>query len=219
MIQIHVDVAALTRSVEDIYVRQIPYAASRALNDTALDAQRRERGGLERRFIIRRPWVLQQIKIPEFSNKSQGEILRARIEVGSNADFLDKFEPGGTKTSRGGRNVAVPIAARPVRSAVVPEALRPKALGLHRQGARTIGAQRTFLLTLRSGRQGIFQRTGPGRDGVRLLYWLTPSVPIPASLRFVATVEQVVQEMFAVNFRLRFDEAKRTATRRPRRTR
>lgn len=199
MIQITVSTREFESQLTALNEDQLPFATSLALNNTAKGAQGAIRDGVQERFIIRRDWVLLQIKIPRFSKKVDTP-MSVTITTTPPGDFLDKFEPGGTKRPRLGTAIAVPIDARPSRAAIVPDDLRPKRLNLREQGRRVIGDRRTFLLELRNGRRGIFQRVGPGRDGVRLLYWLTPSVPIPASLRFVRTATEFVDELWAVNF-------------------
>lgn len=210
MITVQVDTAPITAALNSIHEDQVPFAASLALNNTAKGAQAAIREGIQQRFTIRRDWVLEQIKIPKFSTK-RDDPMSVMITTTQPGDFLDKFEAGGTKKPRLGVNVAVPIMARPSRGQIVPDNLRPKRLNLHEQGHRIVGDQRTFLIELRNGKRGIFQRVGPGRDGIRLLYWLTPSVPIPASLRMVRTAVDVVDELWAINFEEARERAVSTA--------
>lgn len=214
MIQIHFDIPRFQGILSDVAENQIPYAASRALNDTALGGQDDQRQGMRARFRIKRPDFLDRsVKIPHFSNK-RDDPLKVSVVMDYGPDgrgqVWDKFEPGGTKTPTSGKSIAVPITVV-ARGQIVPDGMRPRQLNLHSSGNRVIGDKRTFLLEY-NGRRGIFQRTGKGRDGVRLLYWLTPSVPIPASLEFGQTLSaNVLSELFALNFEARFKEAMATA--------
>lgn len=212
MITIHVDERPFLDLMTGIAEEQIPYATSRALNDTTTDAQAAIRTGMKSggEFLIRRDWVLDQIRVPKFSNKND-DPMRTVLDVSEKADFLDKFEQPGTKTSRVGSHVAVPIMARPSRGSIIMDGLRPKNLHLQRVGRAIRGDQRTFLVRLKSGREGIFQRVGPRKDDVQLLYWLTPSTPIPGILHFETTAERTIEKMWETNFRRRFDEAMRSA--------
>lgn len=211
MIQIRCDIEAFKKVFTDAEKEQIPYATSRSLNITAKEAQAALQGAMRQNFIIRRPWVLQEgVKIKHFSDKRDNPMY-TRIEVGEKADFLEKFETGGTKTPRSSANLAVPIAARPSKSAVVPPHLWIKSLQLHPVGKTVRGNEHTFVMQTRSGRKGIFQRTGPGKRDYVLLYWLTPSVPIPPALHFEETIRRVVEERWPKNFEQFFAEAMRTA--------
>lgn len=213
VIQVHFDIPALHGILSDVAQEQIPYATSRALNDTALAGQEDQRQGMRGRFRIKRPDFLDRsVKVPRFTTKRDSE-LKISIIIDPNPNnrgpLWDKFEPGGTKTPTHGQSIAVPMAI--ARGGIVPDGMRPKQLNLHTSGRRVIGDQRTFLLEY-NGKRGIFQRTGRKQGDIRLLYWLTPSVPIPPSLEFGKTLTpEMLQELFALNFEARFAEAMRTA--------
>jgi len=212
MLQFHLDLKAFEDILTDAKDRQIPFATSRALNDVALGVQSSEREGIGRRFILRRPdWILKGVKIPRFSNKNDKPIsVSVEMDQGAGrGNIMSKFEGGGTKTSTAGHDVAVPIAARPAITDIVPAELRPKALELQQVGNSVRGKNRTFLVTLKSGKRGIFQRVGPGN--IRLLYWLTPSVQLPAILEFYANAKARIPALWVEAFRKRFAEAKATA--------
>jgi hypothetical protein len=223
VIQIRCDIEAFKSIYTNVEHEQLPFAASLALNNTAKGAQSFVREGERANFTIRRDWVLMEsVKISHFSTKRE-DPMYARIQVGDKADFMEKFESGTTKTSRTGGNIAVPIMARPSRGGLVPDSLRPKNLNLHAVGGAIRGDQRTFMLTTRSGRKGIFQRIGNARSrrlsklsgsfegDVVLLYWLTPSVPTPATLHFEERVKEAVTRLWAQEFERAFEQAMETA--------
>jgi hypothetical protein len=211
MIQIRCDIEAFKSIYTNVEKEQLPFAASLALNNTIKSAQVFVIQGMRENFIIRRDWVTKEAaKITHFSNKHE-DPMYARIQVGDKADFMNKFEPGGTKTSRAGRNVAVPIMARPGKAGLVPLNLRPKNLQLHSVGRTIRGDQHTFIMTTSSGKQGIFQRTGAGKRDYILLYWLTPSVPIPASLHFEERITEAVSRLWVQEFERAFEQAMDTA--------
>lgn len=60
------------------------------------------------------------------------------------------------------------------------------------------GAQRTFILgeTARAPEGGVFQRVGPGRDDIRLIYSFKARPLLAASLRFLVTARTVVDRWF-----------------------
>lgn len=212
MFKISLDFDKFRSILTDVADRQVPYAASRALNDVALSIQESERETVKSNFILRRPeWILQGVKIPKFSNKNDNPMSVSVIidEGAGRGDIMSKFEAGGTKTPRGS-NLAIPIMARQSRQQIIPKDLRPRALNLHPVGRSTRGDKRTFMLPVKGGRFGIFQRTGPGQ--IRLLYLLKPSAPLPASLHFYDHASRpLIEELWELNFAERFAEAQRTA--------
>ena len=212
MIKIKVDFDKFRSIITDVSDRQIPYAASRALNDVALALQESERESIKRNFILRRPeWTLQGVKIPKFTKKTDSPMSISVVmdEAAGRGDIMSKFESGGTKTPRG-HHLAVPILARPSRMQIIPKDLRPRALALHAVGKSIRGNQGTFMLPLKgSGRFGIFQRRG---KDIRLLYVLRGSAPLPSNLHFYDNASKpLIEELWELNFAERFAEAQRTA--------
>lgn len=212
MIHVAVDLAAFNQFFTDLSEKQVPYAASRALNDVALGIQNAEQASIAQHFLLRRPeWTLQGVKIPKFSNKNDTPLSVSVVmdTAAGRGDIMTKFEVGGTKTPRGA-NLAIPIMARPSRGQIIPKGMRPRALGLHAVGRSIRGNQRTFILPLKNGQTGIFQRMSGGT--IRLLYFLKPTAPLPASLHFYDTASRpLIDELWEHNFNERFAEAMRTA--------
>jgi hypothetical protein len=68
------------------------------------------------------------------------------------------------------------------------------------------GDSRTFILpsTRRAPLGGVFQRTGPGKDDVRLIYSFKANVRLRAALSFVATTNQAFDDTFREAFYRRF---------------
>jgi hypothetical protein len=60
----------------------------------------------------------------------------------------------------------------------------------------------TFTITSKeTGRPiGIFQRTGPGRRDMRLIWAFEPSIKIPARLDWFGIAQRTVKERFQINF-------------------
>jgi hypothetical protein len=148
--------------------------------------------------------------------------------------LLSMFEQGGQRLPWVGRNVAIPItgAARPssaaaVRTDLTFAALNFKKAGVNAAGRKALAArrakgirkrklggqyyywqgnQRTFILTSTRAAPlgGVFQRTGPKRDDIRMIYSFRSSVRIQAALNFVATTEQAFGQVFQEAFYRRF---------------
>jgi len=233
MITLRIDMAGITESITS-FQDQIPFAASLALNRVANAAQQAERAGISERFTIRRPWVLQGVKI-ENRDRATKRNLEVSIGIDAQRSFLSKFEPGGIKVPLGGgKSIAVPeVGVRPDITQIVPKSKRPRAFNFVRRTPRRPsdfavyeGSQRTFFIQRADGSGLIFQRTRKGSDGhdrtaksgdsgrdenLKLLYVTTPHVKIPAELEFATTIERVVREQFAHIFAQAFEEAKASA--------
>lgn len=213
--------------------KQLRFATSVALNDTARDAQRAQRNQLGLAFHLRRrEWAERNVKIrrDEFATSERLRVT-VRMEAPGDrgrSDVLAKFERPGTKRPERGTRLAVPLEAWKDRSRVLPQDRKPAAFRFrHVSGPLYKGAARTFMLRLPGGRGGIFQRVGgrkprrgerPGRDksrvgirghdpNLRQLYSFTPKARIDGRLRFVETATRTAERRFASNF----DRAFRTA--------
>jgi hypothetical protein len=153
-----------------------------------------------------------------------GEIA---IDASKARVLLPVFEAGGAKDPAKGKNVAVPLtgeAARPSFGALVPDAftfqqLRFKRVNLTKAGQAAqiakkshgvkgkltgdyyiwAGQQRTFILpsTKAAPHGGVFERVGPGRDDIRLIYSFRPQVKLAKKISFVERAEKVYGAKFA----------------------
>lgn len=216
--EVSTNAAEVSGFLMELFADQIPFATARAINRTAIAFQAEERDRLTDRFTIRRPWVLQGVKINrgDFATKTKPEAI-VRIDPGR--DFLIKFEEGGTKRPRSGTRLAVPDEARRTKTGVVTRAQRPRAFGFveHGRGVKAVvyrGQKRTFMVLRHSGRGEIYQRygrRGRGSGFVRRLFVFTPSVEVDARLEFEDTARRVVQTRFEDHFGEEFDRAVRTA--------
>lgn len=214
--------------------RQLPYAAALAINRTGEEVVAVQREHMRRVFTIRRPWVLNQVRLAQRASK---ESLEALVITTPQARFLTKFEAGGVRRGLTDR-VILPTTAgtrygpplRPSKEAIIPAGFYPKALRLAARkdvvgtlGARTktsargvtqwLGQRRTFILDPATyygvATWAIYQRTGPGT--IRMLWVGRRSVKIPASLHFMENARRTVAERMPVNFHGFFEEAMRTA--------
>jgi hypothetical protein len=214
-VNISVDVGPMVQWLTDLQSEQIPFATSRAVNDLAKEVQAAIQEGMKQRFIIRRDWVLQGVRISKFSDKHDTPIM-ATIDIAPDRRFLPKFEEGDTKYPRFGTHIAVPTPAiRVSGSGVIPVGWRPKSFGFAetttKRGAVQIkGDRRTFIL-LNTASPGIYQRTGPGARAIKMLYKFFVSVPTPRSLHFKEGAQKVCTARFRFIFKKRLGEALATA--------
>lgn len=206
--------------------KRLAYGTANAINDTLKAVQEGERANLDQKFTLRKAgFMYRLIKIQTFASASKavpyGEIgidnTKARV-------LLSEFEDGGIKKPVIGQNVAVPItggAARPAFGDLVQDEFTFKALGFKRinlthagqeasaaqkrvgvKGRLTsdyyiwAGKERTFILP----DIGVFQRTGPGKDDIKLIYSFVKTARLGARLGFVERARTVINETFAKAF-------------------
>ncbi len=212
-IDVDTNAAEVARSLRFLFRDQIPFATSKAINDTAKGIQAEQRKGMKKRFTIRRAYVLQGVKINKFSKKRD---LEAIIEIDPTRAFLFKFEEGGTTRPRGTR-FAVPDEVRRGKTGVVSRVMRPSRLEFKRWGSGPRaevhrGKRRTFMVRTPDGQGGVFQRFGRRKSTkLRMLFSFTPKAEIEPTLEFELTAQTVFQETFTRNFEQSFDRAVRSA--------
>lgn len=199
---------AIFAHLDDVANNQVPFALSQTINAAALAFQSGQRAGMTERFVIRRPWVLGEVKVAKFSDKRENPMTAIISLSPQVAKFLEKFETGGSKTPERSRSIAAPASAAFPREEVIPMGKRPSAMDLVTKGNTTKGADRTFLLT-GGNRRAIYQRVGPGE--IRLLFSLLPDVPISPLLQFQQTAVAIIPAFLRDNFPRFFANAVRTA--------
>lgn len=217
------------------YEKNLAYSVAQALNDTALDAQKRIRESLRVKFHLRKQdFMYRSIKMFAFANVGAD---RPYAELGVDNKprlLLSLLQTGGTRPAFKGQSVAVPItggAARPgISDSVTPgftfqalnftrgpilasgrkELAARRAKGIRKRklaGKYYVwqGAQRTFILqhTQRLPYGGVFQRTGPKRDDVRLIYAFRKNVQLRKMFDFIE-IAQTTALTFKDNFVRRF---------------
>ena len=234
-ISLKVDTSLLDKNAKR-YVKNLAFSTAQALNDAALEGQKRIRANMRERFHVRQAQILDRsIKIFAFA-KAQANRPYAEIGVDNKPRLLlSIFEDGGARLPFIGKNVAVPVtgqAARPseadsVRADLTFRALNFQKSAITSQGRRILsgrklagirkrklsgqyliwqGDKRTFILpqTRRAPLGGVFQRVGPGKDDIRLIYSFRSNVRLRAALDFVSTTERSFNDVFQESFYRRF---------------
>lgn len=177
--------------------------------------------------VRKRDFVLRQAAIIKFASVGKDRYEASISVGQKPRLLLSGFEKGAERRpTKGGRTQAVPVTggpARPSRQASVPDVYFFQSLQLRRvtsKGQRKRrqrtdvglvahetstgrvqfkGAHRTFLLpsTARAPEGGVFQRVGPGRDDIRLVYSFKSHVkPLDSRLRFIVTGRSVAAAVF-----------------------
>ena len=205
VITITTDFAKLPVWINGPLLKQIKYAASVALYDTAIEARDKVRSDLPNNFTIRTPWVSKGIRIEPGASRAirgQGQGLAGmQVAVGSVDPFMEKQELGGEKEPIKGNSVAVPR-----RDPVTETTTRRKWPGA------LLTRKRYFVLRKDNGKTFVVQRLGKERLPVKLRYVLVPKVRIPARWNFRDTVAGVATaERFMNHFDREFDRALATA--------
>lgn len=217
--------------------KKLATAVARALNRTTLDIQTAERVQIDQNFTVRKAgFIYRLIKITAFASANQGRpYAEIGIDASKARVLLPLFtEDGAEKDPEIGKNVAIPLtgeAARPSFGSLVPQQLTFQALNFKRvslseqgrqltalrkrglaQVARKLpsnayiweGQQRTFIIP----DVGVFQRVGPGKADVKMIYAFKPKVMLPKKFDFVGVATRVFGEKFAGYLAEEFDRQK-----------
>lgn len=231
-VELQWDDKALRDQVRELSTKSLGYATVNAINNVAKIIQKAEREKLDDRFEIRTPRTRAFLErnvaiIKPFASAGQGRPF-AEISVGQRSRLLlAVFEKGGEKVSaRGAKLVGVPVTGGPARltfSSPVAETLYLRKLKFKAKKTATgkvqfKGKDRTFLLkrTAKSTFGGVYQRVGPYREDVRMVYSFKQRPRLKAVLQFVKTADEVGQRWLKREFE---DQVKREIDRAARRGR
>lgn len=189
--------SALTRSIKNVQ-KQIAFAASRALNKTAIEVQKHEIGKeLPGKLKIRSQWFKPGTKYGvniRFANKAN-----LKAVVGSQAPWLLLVDQGGVKHP-------------PKKSLVIPTTnIDTSKRRSKRDKPKAILARKGFILNFRKGGGGIFVRTGKAKGQIKPLYLFKSSADIKDILDFYEAGKLIVDAAFLKNFSDEFAKAVLTA--------
>lgn len=234
---ITVDIRALTalsglRNAE----KRIIYAYANAVNNTALDVQLEEKRGLRQRMQVRKSgFIERQVAVISFASVRKG-VASASIMVGKKPRLLlPIMEVGGDRPAFKGRRVAVPLTGGPARPSIAQsvvdeftfKSLRLIQVGARRRRRKNVdfaavqtkggkqfkGAYRTFILpwTSKAPEGGVFQRTGPGRSDIRLVYSFKQNVHLKDILHWLSTARRVIEQRFPAHLHMQIEQTLKRA--------
>ena len=199
------NIAQVQKRLTAIERRQIPFAASQAINDTVKDIRKRiVEVTAPRAFTLRnRRFISSQLRM-EFATKRR---LVGAVFDAKGRGQLELHARGGIKRPRG-RHLAIPtedVKAKRTGSGRIPKRLTPRTV-LNKAGRR-----RAFVVTFRSGQEAIVRRIGKGRQPLEVLHLLERRARIPRSFRFFEDAKKVTKARFKRHFERRLRQALRTA--------
>lgn len=180
-------------------LKKLPFAINNALTETGkqcVDAGRRE---IEKDFTIRKTFLAKRIQVLQYSRVSNLNVV-----VGINADvqgsplLLGYFEEGGTRTPNLGPEIAVPLTGveggpRPSFPDPVAPAWKYPALAI----SAGKGKKRTFVIP----NVGVFQRIGPGKEDIQLVYLFERSVELQKRTHLIDTFRATAYANWPANFK------------------
>jgi len=193
--EIQVDASPVIQSLAGLE-GQMRFATSKALNDTANDAQKAIQDSLASRFTLRRPdFMKRTIKRDRGTDFATKEKLEAIVRVDPQRDLLAKFEDGGVKTPTNGRAIAIPTEnVRRTKAQIIARTQRPRALVA---AGKAYSAGGRLLLKLKQGAQAVS----------RVAYIFARTVRIEKRLHFVETANQAVDAQWATRATAAVDRA------------
>lgn len=225
-IDVDFDIDRFRREASSIMRRQVPFATAQAINDTIAEARTTLIEALPGHFTIRRPHAARGF-LREFARKRDRPIQGA---VGTTRDYMVTQIEGGKRTPDEGRTVGIPVAARRSPRSVITPARFPGAF-LAKPGAFVGGTKRDARgrLVPKGGTEALFvpigrrrrkagkkrrrkkRPTKASRRRLRIMYYLRPSVDVPARFPFFEISEGVFSREWAIHMRRAWDHALRTA--------
>ncbi|MDO4560805.1 MAG: hypothetical protein Q4C86_07620 [bacterium] len=204
-LQIDTNFAELPQWLTGKVLKQVKFASSVALYDTAKEVQEAVRADLPKEFTIRSPWVSKGIRIKPTSSKAirnaSHSISGMEVSVGTVDAFMVMQELGGVKEQRR-KNRRLAIPKRNPQSELVDKKKWPKAL-LKMPGY--------FMWTRSDGRSFLFYRAQKARYPIELKYSFAESVRVPARWDLRKRAMEVALKSYGKNFQSAFDKAMATA--------
>ena len=193
------------------FADQIPFATALALTRTAQDVQSALKARLAEHFTIRSNWVAGSIR---YRPAKKG--INPVAYVGTVYEPMADQVEGGTKTGKGGKDVAVPVWARRDKSASTKPGQWPGKLAKRKNFFVAPFSTGPFGVGRAAKTEegvGLFQRIGRGKGKRHLRLWWTirPSVKIEARWPFREEATASIGEEFAPNFWAALERARATA--------
>lgn len=197
-IRVNANIRKVTRRLDRVQKRQVPFATSQALNKTAFGVRERiVKDTYPDAFDVRNrrfPAVAFRV------DKANKRKLVARVYDRLGRDYLARHAEGGIKRPRDGGSLAVPVGVKRTSSGAVRRQQRPR---------RVMQQARAFRDRI-GGVLGIWRRT---RNGLELLYRLVERARIRPRFAFEKDAAATARRVFPNHFRQALRKALATAKR------
>ena len=198
----------LSRSLDQLGKKQLPFAFSRTLND-AMFAVRKHvvEKTYPRSFDVRDQRFFNSIMTIDKSNYRTSAGLSVALRDKKKIEYLQVFTKGGTKRPRGGGHLAVPSdLIKSKRTAKgIRESRRPRAVTASPKGFRG---------TTKFGAPVIYERKYlRKRYPLRVAYYLATSGKIKKQFPFYRDAERITRQVLPKLFAKNFAHAVKTAKR------
>lgn len=194
------NISAVTKAMDAFGKNQIPYATSRALNDTAFAVRNQivEKTYPQSFTVRNKRFASTMFRV----GKSTRRKLVATVFDRLGRDYMVDQAKGGIKKPRG-NSIAIPTRnVKRLASGKVSKAKQP----------RNLLNGKAYKTKLKNGQEVIAQETGRGATKKqKVLYILEQTASIPKRFSFYEDGQRIAQRDFNKNFANWFREAKRTA--------
>jgi hypothetical protein len=193
MINVSVDIRELTRHLDSMQKRQLPFAISKGLNDTAFATKDFVIALWGRSFTQRNktfPRALFRVKTSSKTNHV------ASVYQYLDRDYVETQITGGTRTPKSAGNLAIPNERNnPKGARGIPKSRRPRNL------------KDSFKADFGKG-LGIWARVGRKNDKhLKLMYMLKPSVHNAPRFPFYTEGEREAKRLFPIMFKAAIEYA------------
>ena len=186
---------------EKMSARNMKFAVAKTLTNLAQEAQAKVRADMPSKFTIRRPWVVNGIRI-KTAARDRLEAAVYSLDSGGRRGFMTRQEFGGIKTPEGGKHIAIPLkAVKPNAKTIIPQYMKPKSLLMY-------GPQKNATALRMTNRAAAFKVKGKKagqewiliRKGGKVVpaWLLTPRATIGRTNFLLAPTQQVVKNRASI---------------------
>lgn len=205
-ITVETNLAEFEGWIDKTVLKQMRFATSVTLYETAKQAQEAVRADLPHEFTIRNNWVSRGIRMAPGSSRairnSASGISDMKVEVGTVDEFMKMQAEGGVKKPHKADSVAIPN--REPKTEITSRKKWPRRL-LKQPGFFIWKYDR------KGSHYGIFRRVGTARLPIKLVYKMQPSVKVPQRWELLKIVDKETKLNYAGNFQKAFEKALSTA--------
>lgn len=200
---------------------QIPFATSKAINETAKAIKRTEQKKIPEHFENRTGWLLKSGAMPlKYSNKRQYPQVFATLRV---VDEVAALAATGGERKSGTGKMSVPFAnagagqsaralINPARRTLPPSKWPSRiAAPTQRRKSKRGLKPKPFMLKSKSGRHYVAQRAAIGRSRLLFLYGFKRTVKIKKTWPLLNNAENYIDRNFDRRFKLELQRAIQTA--------